>query len=215
MQLWNFVLHLVHLLSFVIFSILSGAFYALIAHFIVACIRRNVQVMWLLMFQVLGLTPSPWHDLQVIILSVVSDTLGSPGANYAKNLIRVAILVQYLPRLYRFLPLLVGQSTIGFIFESAWANFVLNLLTYVLCGHVVGSCWYLFGLQVGGFCHVPTCLLFEFHHLIVDTWRWYKFFVSQHKQWIPFWSLFQSCLDHYSFKSDNKKSHASSYIQHQ
>jgi len=120
--------------------------------------------------QVLALTPYPSHDLQVIILSIVSDHLGSPGANYAKNLIRVAILVQYLPRLYRFLPLLVGQSTTGFIFESAWANFVINILTYVLCGHGVGSCWYLFGLQVSDFLHYPTGLLFEFRHLIVDAW---------------------------------------------
>jgi cyclic nucleotide gated channel, plant len=26
---------------------------------------------------------------------------------------------------------------------------VINLLMFVLAGHVVGSCWYLFGLQVG------------------------------------------------------------------
>ncbi|GJW63896.1 RNA-directed DNA polymerase, eukaryota [Tanacetum coccineum] len=42
--------------------------------------------------------------------------------------------------LLRFLPLLAGQSLTGFIFESAWANFVINLLTFVLAGHVVGSC---------------------------------------------------------------------------
>lgn len=74
--------------------------------------------------------------------------MGSSGANYAKNMLRAAILVQYIPRLFRFSPLLLGQSSTGFIFESAWANFVINLLTFVLAGHVVGSCWYLFGLQV-------------------------------------------------------------------
>ncbi|RVW31624.1 putative cyclic nucleotide-gated ion channel 20, chloroplastic [Vitis vinifera] len=76
-------------------------------------------------------------------------SLGTSGANYAKNLLRTAVLVQYIPRLYRFLPFLAGQSPSGFIFESAWANFVINLLTFVLSGHVVGSCWYLFGLQLG------------------------------------------------------------------
>lgn len=80
---------------------------------------------------------------------ILPVTLGS-GANYAKNLLRAAVLVQYIPRLYRFLPMLAGQSPSGFIFESAWANFIINLLTFVLAGHVVGSCWYLFGLQV---CH--------------------------------------------------------------
>ena len=87
-------------------------------------------------------------SLQIIVLLILPNSIASSGANYAKNLLRAAVLVQYIPRLYRFLPLLAGQSPSGFIFESAWANFVINLLTFVLAGHVVGACWYLFGLQV-------------------------------------------------------------------
>lgn len=83
-----------------------------------------------------------------MILLVLPKFLGTSGANYAKNLLRASVLVQYIPRLYRFLPLLAGQSPSGFIFESAWANFVINLLTFMLSGHTIGSCWYLFGLQV-------------------------------------------------------------------
>lgn len=101
---------------------------------------------------------------QVLILVVLPRALGTSGANYAKNLIRAAILVQYLPRLYRFLPLLAGQSPIGFIFESAWANFVINLLTFVLSGHVVGSGWYLFGLQ-----RVNQCLRDACHNSQIDS----------------------------------------------
>lgn len=86
--------------------------------------------------------------LQMMILFVLPKALGLSGANYAKNILRLAILVQYVPRLFRFLPMLIGQSPTGFIFESAWANFVINLLIFMLSGHVVGSCWYLFGLQV-------------------------------------------------------------------
>lgn len=88
-------------------------------------------------------------SLQIIILLILPDSVGASGANYAKNLLRAAILVQYIPRLCRFLPLVAGPSSTGFIFESAWSNFVINLLTFVLASHVVGSCWYLFGLQVG------------------------------------------------------------------
>ncbi|XVF50377.1 hypothetical protein PTKIN_Ptkin04bG0094700 [Pterospermum kingtungense] len=94
---------------------------------------------------------------QIMISLVVPNYLGSSGANYAKNLLRTAILIQYLPRLYRFLPLLAGQSPSGFIFESAWANFVINLLTFMLSGHVVGSCWYLFGLQRVNQCLRKAC----------------------------------------------------------
>ncbi|KAL5545151.1 hypothetical protein UlMin_008935 [Ulmus minor] len=100
---------------------------------------------------------------QIIILLILPNSLGSSGANYAKNLLRAAILVQYVPRLCRFLPLLAGQSPTGFIFESAWANFIINLLTFVLSGHVVGSLWYLFGLQ-----RVNQCLRDACHNSTVE-----------------------------------------------
>ncbi|XP_050122772.1 probable cyclic nucleotide-gated ion channel 20, chloroplastic isoform X2 [Malus sylvestris] len=96
---------------------------------------------------------------QIIIL----NTLGLTGANHAKNLLRAAVLLQYIPRLYRFLPLLAGPPPSGFIFESAWpnfilnANFIINLLTFVLSGHLVGSCWYLFGLQRVSQCFREAC----------------------------------------------------------
>eukprot|EP00261_Vitis_vinifera_P040810 XP_019082053.1 PREDICTED: probable cyclic nucleotide-gated ion channel 20, chloroplastic isoform X5 [Vitis vinifera] len=101
---------------------------------------------------------------QIMILLVLPMSLGTSGANYAKNLLRTAVLVQYIPRLYRFLPFLAGQSPSGFIFESAWANFVINLLTFVLSGHVVGSCWYLFGLQ-----RVNQCLRDACHNSIIKN----------------------------------------------
>ncbi|GAB2247684.1 hypothetical protein Droror1_Dr00007566 [Drosera rotundifolia] len=104
---------------------------------------------------------------QIIVLCILPHTVRS-SANYAKNALRSAILVQYMPRLYRFLPLIGGQSPSGFIFESAWANFVINLLTFILAGHVVGSCWYLFGLQRVNQClrdacgqsGIPNCMRF-------------------------------------------------------
>ncbi|XP_058079861.1 probable cyclic nucleotide-gated ion channel 20, chloroplastic [Magnolia sinica] len=105
---------------------------------------------------------------QIMILLVVPKYLGTSAANYAKNLLRATVLLQYIPRIFRFLPLLAGQSASGFIFESAWANFVINLLIFVLAGHVVGSCWYLFGLQRVNQClreacdasQVPSCKQF-------------------------------------------------------
>ena len=74
--------------------------------------------------------------LQIMISFVLRKYLGISGANFAKNLLRAAILLQYFPRLFRFLPLLIGQSPTGFIFESAWANFIINLLFFMLSGHV-------------------------------------------------------------------------------
>ncbi|EPS69237.1 hypothetical protein M569_05530, partial [Genlisea aurea] len=94
---------------------------------------------------------------QIIILVILPDSMGATGANYAKNLLRAAILLQYIPRLYRFFPLLAGQSSAGLIFESAWANFIMNLLMFVLASHVVGSCWYLFALQRVNQCLRDAC----------------------------------------------------------
>uniref|UniRef100_J3MC80 Cyclic nucleotide-binding domain-containing protein n=1 Tax=Oryza brachyantha TaxID=4533 RepID=J3MC80_ORYBR len=94
---------------------------------------------------------------QVMILLVIPKYVGLSSANYANNLLRVTALLQYVPRIVRFVPLLGGQSTNGFIFESAWSHFVINLLMFVLAGHVVGSCWYLFGLQRVNQCLQETC----------------------------------------------------------
>lgn len=79
------------------------------------------------------------------------------NANVVKNILRVTLLLQYVPRCVRLLPLVAGHSQIGFIFETAWANFAINLFMYLLAGHVVGACWYLFGLQRVNFCLHQVC----------------------------------------------------------
>ncbi|XP_042393069.1 probable cyclic nucleotide-gated ion channel 20, chloroplastic isoform X2 [Zingiber officinale] len=94
---------------------------------------------------------------QVMILAMIPDYVGPSAAYFAKNLLRVTVLLQYIPRIIRFVPLLGEQSATGFIFESAWANFVNNLPIFVLVGHVVGSCWYLFGLQRVNQCLQEAC----------------------------------------------------------
>ncbi|KAL0855434.1 hypothetical protein Bca101_060587 [Brassica carinata] len=94
---------------------------------------------------------------QILILLIIPHQLGTSGANSTKNLLRTVILAQYIPKLHRFFPLLAGQTPKGFIFESAVAKFIINLLTFMLAGHVVGSCWYLFGLQRVNQCLRNAC----------------------------------------------------------
>ncbi|TKY44885.1 putative cyclic nucleotide-gated ion channel 19 [Spatholobus suberectus] len=81
--------------------------------------------------------------LQIWIL-VLRNHWGSSGAIYAR-LLGFGICVQYSLRLFRFLQ--IQRSTTGFILETAWAKDIKNLLIFMLSGHLVGSCWYLFGLQ--------------------------------------------------------------------
>ncbi|KAF8407523.1 hypothetical protein HHK36_006657 [Tetracentron sinense] len=84
---------------------------------------------------------------QIIILLAIPKFLGLSGENNANNLLRASVLVQYIVKLFRFLPLLGNKLAKGFIFESAWKNFAITFLTFMLSGHIVGSCWYILGLQ--------------------------------------------------------------------
>lgn len=85
---------------------------------------------------------------QIMTLSILPAHLGTSTAGFERNITRSIFIVQYIPKLYRLLPLLAGQTPTGFIFESAWASFVINLLTFMLAGHAVGSCWYFSGIEV-------------------------------------------------------------------
>ncbi|MCD7457569.1 hypothetical protein HAX54_035427 [Datura stramonium] len=64
----------------------------------------------LLQFRLAYVAPESMVVGAIIILLILPKSIASSGANYAKNLLRAAILLQYIPRLCRFLPLLAGQS---------------------------------------------------------------------------------------------------------
>ncbi|KAH0943487.1 hypothetical protein HID58_003124 [Brassica napus] len=103
---------------------------------------------------------------QIMTLSILPAHLGTSTAGFERNIIRSTFIVQYIPKLYRLLPLLAGQTPTGFIFESAWASFVINLLTFMLAGHAVGSCWYFSGIE-----RVKKCLLYAAWNNSVDERR--------------------------------------------
>ncbi|XP_077230567.1 putative cyclic nucleotide-gated ion channel 20, chloroplastic [Tasmannia lanceolata] len=144
------------------------------------------------MFDLFVVLPLP----QIMILVVLPKYLGSSGANFAKNLLRATVLLQYIPRIFRFVPLLAGQSAGGFIFESAWSNFVINLLIFVLAGHVVGSCWYLFGLQRVNQCLRDACKdshLFQQCKKLIDCGRGNENENSNSTPWKEYLNATQCC----------------------
>lgn len=134
--------------------------------------------------------------LQIMILFVIPKHLGTSGENYAKNLLRAVVLAQYIPRLCRFLPMLIYPT--GFIFESAWASFFINLFTFMLSGHVVGSWWYLFGLQVmlGFYNFFFQQLSFEFNDN-TPTEKFYRC-IQSHLIMISLLYYFRTHLQHNS-----------------
>jgi len=97
--------------------------------------------------------------LQIVIMVLMSYFNPGDQANNFKNAVRWVVLLQMIPRCIRFFPLLAGQSRSGFVFETAWANFIVNIFIYLLASHVVGCSWYLFGLQVRCNPSLDLCLL--------------------------------------------------------
>ncbi|CAI9270761.1 unnamed protein product [Lactuca saligna] len=95
---------------------------------------------------------------QIVVLFIQPNGVTSPGIiSNAKFILQTAFIIQYIPRLYRFQPLLAGQSPSGFIFESTWANFFINLMTFVLASHFIGSCWYMLTIMRMNRCLRDVC----------------------------------------------------------
>lgn len=58
------------------------------------------------------------------------------------------VIFQYGPKLWILIPIIVGETPTGLLIKPALANFVRNLLTFMLAGQLVGTLWYSFGLEV-------------------------------------------------------------------
>jgi len=86
---------------------------------------------------------------QIMVWIVKPNSSASSGAYYAKNFLSTIILGQYIAKLFRFLPRIIGQSLTQMVSsESTLGNFMAYLLSFIFFSHVVGSGWYLFALQV-------------------------------------------------------------------
>ncbi|PIN05896.1 hypothetical protein CDL12_21561 [Handroanthus impetiginosus] len=95
---------------------------------------------------------------QIIILLTLPDSIRGSGASNAKYLLRAAILVQCIPRLCRFLPLLAVSFPAGSLFQPSGSHIIIYLLNIVWASHFFGSCWYLFSLQVHFLRHLQAYL---------------------------------------------------------
>lgn len=101
-------------------------------------------------FDLFAVLPAPQITTWILIYKLNSR---ESIASFVKNLLRITVLLQYIPRCFRFVPLAMGS----FAFETAGANFVINMFIYLLAGHVVGCCWYLFSLQRINKCLQDVC----------------------------------------------------------
>ncbi|PIN13892.1 K+-channel ERG [Handroanthus impetiginosus] len=102
---------------------------------------------------VLSVLPLP----QVVILTVIPIVSG-PISLVTKDLLKIVILAQYVPRLLRIYPLYKEVTrTSGIFTERAWAGAAVNLLLYMLASHVIGAFWYLIAIERKDRCWHNAC----------------------------------------------------------
>ncbi|KAK6142710.1 hypothetical protein DH2020_023058 [Rehmannia glutinosa] len=102
---------------------------------------------------VLSVLPLP----QVVILLVI-PFLNGPISLVTKDLLKIVIFAQYIPRLWRIYPLYEEVTrTSGIFTETAWAGAAFNLILYMLASHVLGSIWYLIAIERKDRCWRSAC----------------------------------------------------------
>ncbi|CAN6273545.1 unnamed protein product [Urochloa humidicola] len=107
-----------------------------------------------------------WFDLITalplpqFVIWIVIPRLNEPPTASRKNILRLSIIFQYLPRLFQIFPLSrqIVMAT-GVMTETAWAGAAYNLILYMLASHVLGALWYLFSVQRQESCWREACRL--------------------------------------------------------
>ncbi|XP_059276532.1 LOW QUALITY PROTEIN: probable cyclic nucleotide-gated ion channel 5 [Lycium ferocissimum] len=75
-----------------------------------------------------------------------------------KQALLYIILLQYIPRFVRVIPLTSElKRTTGVFAETAWAGAASYLLLYMLASHIVGSFWYLLSVERYDTCWESAC----------------------------------------------------------
>ncbi|KAL7193460.1 hypothetical protein ACSBR2_025134 [Camellia fascicularis] len=101
----------------------------------------------------LAILPLP----QIVVWSFLQRSKGS-DVLATKQALLFIILLQYIPRFVRILPLTSElKRTSGVFAETAWAGAVYYLLLYMLASHIVGSFWYLLSVERNDTCLRRAC----------------------------------------------------------
>ncbi|XP_060213349.1 cyclic nucleotide-gated ion channel 1-like [Lycium barbarum] len=94
---------------------------------------------------------------QIVILLITPNGNG-PIALATKEMLKIVIFVQYVPRIFRIYPLYKEVTrTAGLFTESAWGGAVFNLSLYMLASNVVGAFWYLISVERQDTCWRRAC----------------------------------------------------------
>ncbi|CAI5464523.1 unnamed protein product [Closterium sp. Yama58-4] len=97
---------------------------------------------WFLI-DVLAALPIP-QIVMLVIVPMMGRSVPSNTGVAMTVLCLAALFAQNVPRAIRFFPILSGNAphVTGLVFETAWANFLLNFVFYLMASNIVGSMWY-------------------------------------------------------------------------
>ncbi|CAA0819983.1 Probable cyclic nucleotide-gated ion channel 5 [Striga hermonthica] len=94
---------------------------------------------------------------QIVVWRFLQRSKGSDVLT-TKQALFFIILLQYIPRFARILPLTSElKRTSGVFAETAWAGAVSYLLLYMLASHIVGALWYLLSVERNDTCWQRAC----------------------------------------------------------
>ncbi|GAA0168638.1 hypothetical protein Leryth_014215 [Lithospermum erythrorhizon] len=95
---------------------------------------------------------------QIVIWRFLNSSTGSDVLG-TKNSLLVIVILQYIPRFGRIIPLNSElRKTSGAFAESAWAGAVYYLVWFVLASHIAGAFWYLIAIDRRDKCWETACL---------------------------------------------------------
>ncbi|KAK7410698.1 hypothetical protein VNO78_01698 [Psophocarpus tetragonolobus] len=95
---------------------------------------------------------------QIVVWRFLQRSKGSDVLATKRALLFI-ILLQYIPRFFRMVPLTSElKRTAGVFAETAWAGAAYYLLLFMLASHMVGSFWYLLAVERNDFCWQKACM---------------------------------------------------------
>ncbi|KAG4929771.1 hypothetical protein JHK85_047296 [Glycine max] len=113
--------------------------------------KRYLQRYFIIDF--LSVLPIP----QIVVWRFLQRSKGS-DVLATKQALLFIILLQYVPRFLRMVPLTSElKRTAGVFAETAWAGAAYYLLLYMLASHIVGAFWYLLAIERNDSCWQKAC----------------------------------------------------------
>ncbi|XP_015892210.3 probable cyclic nucleotide-gated ion channel 5 [Ziziphus jujuba] len=108
---------------------------------------------WHFIIDFLSVLPLP----QIVVWRFLARSNGSDVLS-TKQALFFIVLIQYVPRLLRILPLTSElKRTAGVFAETAWAGAAYYLLLYMLASHIIGALWYLLAVERNDTCWQKAC----------------------------------------------------------